>query len=487
MKSLTKILTFAAMAAMLCNCDDTTSASSSQDNEVAIVDTVTVYDTLTTVDTLIVSDTIVERDTIVKVDTLTKKDTVTVTKKDTVTVTKTDSVFVPEVENLQYLSAIKALSWSGNTVYTIGHLNPDADAVFSAIAYAALMDSLGYKVEPRMTAEARVLTQYLADHWDIKLPEVLNDASSKEIILVDHSEYAQAVKGADKARIMQIIDHHNLGSAKESNLIFSKIMPVGSTCTIVYTTFKEVGVAIDEKMAKILLAGIVTDTKNLTKQTTTQMDKDAQAALLEIAGLTEQIEDIYAGIEEVDRNHDGMTPYDIFAFDVKEYDATQCANEITYAVGSIDWYEDPALSKEENTDAFIEFADSILDAMKTYPGNKALTYKFSKLDKHIVDPSAEDGFSKEGTHILYYGEGSEDIATEAFKTSEAMTKLLNSLDETDDGIDNGDIHEFEIIYRMEGEEGGLIRTNSDMNRKKVVYPRLDDAITAKPCPVSMAP
>lgn len=397
---------------------------------------------------------------------------------DTALENKTVTDTVVQSEDHHYLEAINKLSWTGKTVYTIGHLKPDADAVFSAIAYAALMDSLGYNVEPRMTDVANNLVGFIAEKWNIELPEVLTDATNKELILVDHNEYRQAVAGAEDARIMQIIDHHNIGSVTEINLAFSMIMPVGSTCTIVYTLFKELGVTIDEKMAKILIAGIITDTKNLTKKaTTTKMDEEALKALLEIAKLQEDINDVYKEIESADKNYDGMTPFEIFTSDPKEYDAKFGCGEtekIAFTIGSIEWFESKTSTKEQNTTAFDEFSKDILSAMQEYAEKSDSKFIFSKLDKKIVDETSEDGFSKEGTYILYYGTGSKIIATTAFGESQATAEFLTTND-----ID-GENYKSDIYYEISesGKEGGIIKTNSSLNRKVIVAPLIKANINA---------
>lgn len=453
--------------------------------EIADSTTQAKHDTITTVktdhDTVFVMETISDStlDTMYAkikdiVDTSLANKTITDTVEKTIE--KTDTLV--KTENLHYLEAIKAIAWPEGKVYTIGHQSPDADAVFSAIAYAALMDSLGYDVEARMTAKPNFVTSFIADLWGITLPEILDDATDKNLILVDHSEYVQSVKGANKARIVQVIDHHGIGSVTESNMVFSKILPVGSTCTIVYTTFKEVGVTIDANMAKILLAGIIDDTRDLKKSTTTEMDKAAYEALAEISGLGDDLKDNAEDILGANRYHEGMSATEIYTDDVKKYESKlgcdeESMKDIQYSIGSIDWYEDSTLTSDENYENFNTFAIEILGVMKTYLNENNLTYAFSKLDKHVIDTEDEDGFSKEGTYILYYGEGSEGLVTEAFQKSEDLVKLLNKANENEEGEN----HEFEIIGRLIApDEGGIVKTNSDMNRKKVVQPRIEASL-----------
>ena len=137
---------------------------------------------------------------------------------------------------------------------------------------------------------------------------------------MDHSETCQAVAGAKEARILQIIDHHGLGDVMESKRIFAKIFPVGSTCTIIFTCYQEFGVEVTKKIAQILLAGIVSDTQNLKKKTTTEMDRVVCKILAERLNISsENLEMIYAEMKKAAKNFDGMTDEEIFNSDAKDY------------------------------------------------------------------------------------------------------------------------------------------------------------------------
>ena len=223
-------------------------------------------------------------------------------------------------KSLCYREALKALDWGTETVYTIGHKAPDTDTVTAAIAYADLMQKLGYPVEARIAGKANNETKYAAALFDFQIPSILEDASEQKLILVDHSEICQAVSGAKNARILQIIDHHGLGDVMESKRIFAKIFPVGSTCTIIFSGFKEFDVEISKSVARVLLAGILSDTKNLKKKTTTEMDRVVYKVLAEQLNLSdESLELIYSEMEKAAKNFDGMTDEEIFNSDAKDY------------------------------------------------------------------------------------------------------------------------------------------------------------------------
>ena len=116
----------------------------------------------------------------------------------------------------------------------------------------------------------------------------LEDAAEKrrkQVILVDHNEFEQSVEGLDEASIVEIIDHHKIGTIGTQVPINFRNMPVGSTNTIIYNLYKENKVDIPKNMAGLMLAGILSDTLLLVSPTTTEMDKDAVYNLSEIAGI----------------------------------------------------------------------------------------------------------------------------------------------------------------------------------------------------------
>jgi manganese-dependent inorganic pyrophosphatase len=107
----------------------------------------------------------------------------------------------------------------------------------------------------------------------------------RKLILVDHNELSQAVSGANEVEIVEIIDHHRLGALTTQQPILFRNEPVGSTSTIVADCFFRQGVELPKPIAGLLLAGLVSDTLNLTSPTTTPRDRDILPRLEAIAGV----------------------------------------------------------------------------------------------------------------------------------------------------------------------------------------------------------
>ncbi len=116
----------------------------------------------------------------------------------------------------------------------------------------------------------------------------LSEKNPKKVILVDHNEKLQSVEGLEEAEILEIFDHHNLGSITTNNPINFRNMSVGSTCTIVYSMFRERNVEIPPMIAGALLSGILSDTLILKSPTATPKDVEAVQNLAKIAGVSYQ-------------------------------------------------------------------------------------------------------------------------------------------------------------------------------------------------------
>jgi len=107
----------------------------------------------------------------------------------------------------------------------------------------------------------------------------------RELILVDHNELSQAVHGAEKARIVEILDHHRIGGMVSESPILFWNNPVGSTSTIVALCYRQAGIPIPKAIAGLLLAGVISDTLNLTSPTATPTDREIVEHLCKVAGV----------------------------------------------------------------------------------------------------------------------------------------------------------------------------------------------------------
>ncbi len=139
----------------------------------------------------------------------------------------------------------------------------------------------------------------------------------KQVILLDHNEYAQAVDGIESAEILEVIDHHRLGAISTLKPVRFQNEPVGSTSTIIARKWMEAGLEPDSQVAGILLAGILSDTLVLRMSTTTPVDRTSVDYLAGITGL----DPVAFGTELIEKGMDiEHTPLTIIlSRDTKDY------------------------------------------------------------------------------------------------------------------------------------------------------------------------
>lgn len=155
----------------------------------------------------------------------------------------------------------------------------------------------------------------------------LSDKNPKKVILVDHNEKLQSVEGLEEAEILEIFDHHALGSITTNNPINYRNMVVGSTSTIIYTLYEDYKVEIPKDIAGVILSGILSDTLILRSPTTTIRDQRAVENLASIAGVDYQT----YGMEllKSGTSLDGLSKEDVLYNDYKLF----TVNEKTFAIG----------------------------------------------------------------------------------------------------------------------------------------------------------
>ena len=139
----------------------------------------------------------------------------------------------------------------------------------------------------------------------------------RRIILVDHNEATQAVEGFDQAEILEIIDHHRIGSLETSGPVYFRNQPVGCTATIVTQMYDENGVEIEPKIAGLLLAAILSDTLVFRSPTCTPLDEALAKRLAKIAGV--DIDEFASEMFEAGEKLDGKTAEEVFLQDFKVF------------------------------------------------------------------------------------------------------------------------------------------------------------------------
>jgi manganese-dependent inorganic pyrophosphatase len=141
----------------------------------------------------------------------------------------------------------------------------------------------------------------------------------RRVLLVDHAEQAQSVVGVEHAEIVEILDHHHIGSIETRVPVRATFDPVGSTATLVIERFRQSGMEPSRPAATLLLGAILSDTVILNSPTTTDRDR----AVIEYLEQVLALDATDFGREMFERTSDvtSVPAEEIVARDVKEYDA----------------------------------------------------------------------------------------------------------------------------------------------------------------------
>ncbi len=142
-----------------------------------------------------------------------------------------------------------------------------------------------------------------------------NEVKRHKVILVDHNSYDQSVVGLEEADIMEIIDHHNIGTIGTSMPINFRNMPVGSTNTIIYQLYNENLIPIPKQMAGLMLSGILSDTLILKSPTTTDLDRTVVTELSNLIGI--DYKEYGINMLKAGSSIKGKTPYEVLYTDFK--------------------------------------------------------------------------------------------------------------------------------------------------------------------------
>ncbi len=176
-------------------------------------------------------------------------------------------------------------------------------------------------------------------------------AKGKQVILVDHNEKNQAVAGIENAEILEIIDHHRLGTIQTMSPVFFRNQPLGCTATIIYQMYQEAGIKVEPKIAGLLCSAIVSDTLLFRSPTCTPVDEMAARALADIAGI--DIEKYAMEMFSAGSNLKDKSDEEIFYQDFKRF----TSGKVTIGVGQITSLNGEELDKlKGRMEAFMEKA-----------------------------------------------------------------------------------------------------------------------------------
>lgn len=250
-------------------------------------------------------------------------------------------------------------------IIVIGHKNPDTDTVISAIVMSQLINEVQGPVSgnavSKISGELNKETEFVLNYFKEDVPDIIESLAGRDVFLVDHSEFSQAVDGIEEANLVGVLDHHKMGGIKTAIPIFYKAEVIGSTATIIAKIFAGRNIDLNKQQAGLLLAAIISDTLKLISPTTTQIDKDIAQKLVEISG--EDIDKLANAMFDAKSDISGITALELITKDYKEYEV----KDKKFGIGV--W----ETVKPEKVEAL---KDEILSALKNTKEKKGLDLMF---------------------------------------------------------------------------------------------------------------
>ena len=214
----------------------------------------------------------------------------------------------------------------------------------------------------------------------------------KHVILVDHNERGQAVYGIEQAEILEIIDHHRIGSVETSGPVMFRNMPVGCTNTIIYDIYQENGVEIPPNIAGLMLSAILSDTLCFRSPTCTPRDQYVGEQLAKICG--EDPESYADQMFDAGANLVGRTADEVFNSDFKVFSR----GNVRFGVGQ------GSFMTEASRRAAEELVGPYLSDGAIINELPMVFYLFTDVKSQTSD-------------MLFWGAAAKEVAERAFNTS----------------------------------------------------------------------
>lgn len=226
----------------------------------------------------------------------------------------------------------------------------------------------------------------------------LMNVRKKQIILVDHNEKSQAVTNIDEAEILEIIDHHRIGSLETISPVYFRNQPLGCTATIIYQMYKEKGIDIEPNIAGLLCSAIISDTLMFRSPTCTDIDMQVALELAQIAEIDVKV--FAQNMFEAGSDFSNKTEKEILNQDFKIFHS----GNVNFGVSQISAMSKLELDKVE---------ERIRSEIETMLVEKKLDMMFVMLTDIL----------NESTYLIYSGDEAAALAAESFGCAESEAGL----------------------------------------------------------------
>lgn len=228
-------------------------------------------------------------------------------------------------------------------ILIFGHKSPDTDSICSSLVMADLQKKLGKEdaIACRL-GEINEETKYALKHIGVDEPKYIEEIEQGQpVILVDHNEFSQSVKGIENAKIVAVVDHHRINNFETSEPLFYYAQPVGCTSTLLFELYKSNNLEIEPQIAGLMLSAIISDTLLLKSPTTTEKDKKVVTELAKIANI--DIEKYGLEMLKAGTDLDRYTEEELIHLDAKKIEK----EDIKYVIAQVNTVSIPDVLKRK--------------------------------------------------------------------------------------------------------------------------------------------
>lgn len=310
-----------------------------------------------------------------------KQSLIDLAKINKINIIKTSKSYFEVIRLISFANLISTINFENNVICFKEEMN--VDDVYDSIRLKH------HNYYPIVDEENKCLGLLKVSDLDEKKP--------KKVILVDHNEESQSADGLDEADILEIIDHHKIGTIGTDRPINFRNMTVGSTNTIIYTLYKEYNAQIDKDIAGIMASGIISDTMLLKSPTTTPLDVKALNELSVIAGI--DYETFGLKMFKNGSIFSGKTKEEIFFQDFKSFDIDDKRVGVSQVLTT-------------NTDTFLNQKDAYLELIEEISFDK----NYNVLAMFVTDIIGECSY-------IFYNKSSQSIFDFCFEDCYQGKKL----------------------------------------------------------------
>ncbi|MFS7259750.1 manganese-dependent inorganic pyrophosphatase [Carnobacterium divergens] len=255
-----------------------------------------------------------------------------------------------------------------SNVLIFGHLNPDTDAITSAISFAYLQKQLGVEAEAVALGNVSEETAFALNYFNVAAPRVVETVANEtnQVMLVDHNEFQQSVSDIREVEVLAVVDHHRIANFETANPLYYRAEPVGCTNTIILKMYKEHQITIPKEIAGLMASAIISDSLLFKSPTCTQEDIAAAKELATIAEIdleTYGLDLLKAGTNLADKSAADLLNMDAKSFPMGDKNV-RIAQVNTVDINDV-FIKQPDLEaamKKEDFDLFILVVTNILDS-----------------------------------------------------------------------------------------------------------------------------